>query len=187
MTASLHFLSSVRYRSLIVGVSSQCSRSMLSRKSLASLLLASITSTSTALLSTSTKKCQNKEIASVMHLEEPCKCNYPRTGERHASACRYVATSLRSPVTPDKNVHPAESHCTGGLTPHRSPNAITGTFCFSIRVRCSFSFSLIQFSRLDCFQPIIVNCCAFGLIRRELSCCPVRTVNHGNHVGLAWM
>ena len=138
-------------------------------ESLASTLLASITSTSAALLSTSTKKCQNKEITSVMHLEEPCKCNYPRTGERHASACRYVATSLRSPVTPDKNVHPAESHCTGRLTPHRSPNAITGTFCFSIRVQCSFSFSLIQFSCFDCFQHMIVNCCASGLFRSELS------------------
>ncbi len=45
---------------------------------------------------------------------------------------------------------------------------------------------LIQFSRLDWFQPTIVNCCATGLIRSELCCSPARTVNHGNHVDLAW-
>ena len=49
-----------------------------------------------------------------------------------------------------------------------------------------FQGCLIQFSRSGWFQPMIINGCASGLIRSELSCCPVRTVNHGNHVDLAW-
>ena len=48
-----------------------------------------------------------------------------------ASACRYVAISLRSPATTDKNVHPTESHCAGGLTPHRLPSM---THCRPVRI-----------------------------------------------------
>ncbi len=54
-------------------------------ESLASTLVASITSTDTALLSKITKKREKTEMTGVMQLEEPCMWNFSRTGVRHES------------------------------------------------------------------------------------------------------
>ena len=61
---------------------------------------------------------------------------------------RFLASAQIHGRTTDKNVHPTESHCTGGLTPHRSPSRhqITVRFKSRTKTRLPWNRSFDRFS-----------------------------------------